>query len=92
MKSKSESGVAHIILLVLVLVVVSAVILAGVRVMQNQNTGETSSAPMASSNKAVPDTISSNSDLESAKASLNQTSIDSDLNPSSLDSDIDGLL
>jgi flagellar basal body-associated protein FliL len=56
--SKSEAGVAHIILLVLVLAIVAAVVLVGVHVMQKQNTGEnssTSSAPLASN--AAPSSI-----------------------------------
>jgi cytoskeletal protein RodZ len=91
-KSKSESGLAHVVLLVLILVVVSVIVLVGVHVMQNQNTGETSSAPVASTKASVPATFKSNSDLDSAQASLNQTNVDSDLNPDSLNSDVDSLL
>jgi hypothetical protein len=93
LRSKSESGIAHIALLILVLAVVSVVALVGVHVMQNQNTGETSSAPMAASGKtSAPTAIKTSSDLNSAKAALNQTNVDSDLNPNSLDSDINDVL
>jgi flagellar basal body-associated protein FliL len=93
MKSKSEAGVAHVVLLVLVLVVVAAVVLVGVRVMQNQNTGEnstTSSAPVATT--GAPDKINNASDLNAAKAALSQNNVDGDLNPSSLDADLNAVL
>jgi uncharacterized protein (UPF0333 family) len=92
MRSKSESGIAHVALLILVLAVVSAVVLVGVHVMQNQNTGETSAAPVASSKTTAPGAIKSASDLNSAKAALNQTNVDGDLNPSSLDADLNDVL
>jgi uncharacterized protein (UPF0333 family) len=95
MRSKSQSGFAHLVLLVLILVVVAAVVLVGVHVMQNQNTGETSSAPVASSSTlhiTAPDKITSSSDLNATKAALNYENVDSDLNPNSLNSDIDSLL
>jgi uncharacterized protein (UPF0333 family) len=94
MRNKSESGMAHIVLLVLVLAVVAAVILVGVHVMQNQNTGEnaTSAVPVASGGVSAPAAIKTNADLNSAKASLNQDNVDGDLNPGSLDSDVNSLL
>jgi hypothetical protein len=90
MKPKSESGVAHVAVLILVLLVIAAITVVGLRVVQNQNTGEdTSSAPVASK---TSDNINSVADLDAAKASLNNASVDSDLNPSSLNADIDSLL
>jgi hypothetical protein len=92
--NKSQAGVAHIVLLVLVLAVVSAVILVGVRVMQNQNTGEdssTSSAPVVNKTP-VPSTISSAADLNTAKTALTQDSVDSDLNPDSFNADVSSVL
>jgi hypothetical protein len=90
MKPKSESGVAHVAVLILVLLVIAAIAVVGLRVVQNQNTGEdTSSAPVASK---ISDNINSVADLDAAKASLNNASVDSDLNPSSLNADIDSLL
>jgi hypothetical protein len=90
MKPKSESGVAHVAVLILVLLVIAAITVVGLRVVQNQNTGEdTSSAPVASK---TSDYINSVADLDAAKASLNNASVDSDLNPSSLNADIDSLL
>jgi flagellar basal body-associated protein FliL len=90
MKPKSESGVAHVAVLILVLLVIAAIAVVGLRVVQNQNTGEdTSSAPVASK---TSDNINSVADLDAAKASLNNASVDSDLNPSSLNADIDSLL
>jgi hypothetical protein len=90
MKPKSESGVAHVAVLILVLLVIAAITVVGLRVVQNQNTGEdTSSAPVASK---ISDNINSVADLDAAKASLNNASVDSDLNPSSLNADIDSLL
>jgi flagellar basal body-associated protein FliL len=90
MKSKSESGIAHIAILILVLLVIAAVAVVGLRVVQNQNTGEdTSSAPVASKNS---DNINSVADLDAAKASLTNANVDSDLNPDSLNADLDSVL
>jgi hypothetical protein len=90
MKSNSESGVAHVLLLVLVLAVLAAIAVVGLRVMQSQNTGEdTGSAPVASK---TSDDINSTSDLNAAKATLNKTDVDSDLNPDSLDADLSSVL
>jgi hypothetical protein len=90
MKSNSESGVAHVLLLVLVLAVLAAIAVVGLRVMQSQNTGEdTGSATVASK---TSDDINSTSDLNAAKATLNKTDVDSDLNPDSLDADLSSVL
>jgi hypothetical protein len=89
MRSKSESGIAHVAMLILVLLVVAAIAVVGLRVMQNQNTGEeTGAAPVASKS----DSINNASDLETAKATLNNTNVDNDVNPDSLDSDVSDLL
>jgi hypothetical protein len=46
MKSKSESGLAHVVLLILVLLVIGVIVFVGMRVVEDQNTGETTgSAP-----------------------------------------------
>jgi flagellar basal body-associated protein FliL len=93
MSRKSESGFTHIVLLVLALAVVCAVIFVGLRVMQNQNTGEnstTSSAPVVTN--TAPGTINNAADLNATKTALNQDNVDNDLNPDSLNSDISGLL
>jgi|GEM_PF-3338962 len=94
-KSKSQAGIAHVVLLVMVLVVVAAVVLVGVRVMQNQNTGEdssTSSLPVASNKATVPNTINNASDLSKAQTALNQANVDGDLNPDSLNADVNSVL
>jgi hypothetical protein len=93
MKSKSESGLAHAALLILVLAVLSAVIYVGMRVAANQNTGEDSSAaPIASSKSVSSGTIKNSADLNTAAADLNSANVDSDLNPSSLDADLSSVL
>jgi flagellar basal body-associated protein FliL len=94
-RSKSESGLAHVVLLILIMVVIAAIIFVGLRVVSNQNTGETTGsvpAPVASSNTTVPGTIKNNADLSAAQASLNQTNIDGDLNPDSLNADLNSVL
>jgi hypothetical protein len=93
-RSKSESGLAHVVLLILIMAVVAAIIFVGLRVVSNQNTGETTgSVPVASStNTTVPSTIKNNADLSAAQASLNQTNIDGDLNPDSLNADLNSVL
>jgi uncharacterized protein (UPF0333 family) len=92
MKSKSESGLAHVVLLILVLLVIGVIVFVGMRVVEDQNTGETTgSAPVASSN-ASSGKIKNAADLNTAKAQLNQTNVDGDLNPSSLDADLNDVL
>jgi uncharacterized protein (UPF0333 family) len=93
MKSKSESGLAHIVLLILILLVIGVVFFVGMRVVEDQNTGETTgSASVASTTATVPGTIKNVSDLNAAQASLNQTNVDSDLNPDSLNADLNSVL
>jgi hypothetical protein len=89
MRSKSESGIAHVAVLILVLLVVAAIAVVGLRVMQNQNTGEeTGSAPVASKSSG----INSVADLDAAKATISNANVDSDLNPDSLNADLDSVL
>jgi flagellar basal body-associated protein FliL len=94
MKNKSESGIAHLILVLVIVAVVAVVGIVGLRVVQKQNAKvvqpATSTQPVAKD--TVPATITSAADLNSAQASLNQDNLDSDLNSSSLDSDVNSLL
>lgn len=92
LKQKSQSGSAH--LLILLLVVLAIVAVVGWRVMQNSNktsnnSNTSSTTPLAAQE---PSTITNDSDLNTAKAVLNQTNIDGDLIPSSLNSDVNSLL
>lgn len=92
LKQKSQSGSAHLLILLLVVLAIIAVV--GWRVMQNSNKTSTnnaasSTAPLATQ---VPSTISNASDLTSAQAALNQANIDGDLNPNSLNADVSSML
>jgi flagellar basal body-associated protein FliL len=92
MKPKSESGLAHVVMLILIIVVLGAIFFVGMRVI-DQDTSETSgSVPLASSKATTPSTIKTAADLNTAKAELNQTNVDNDLNPASLDSDLNDVL
>jgi hypothetical protein len=90
MKTKSESGIAHVALLFLVMGVIAVIVVVGLRVIENQNAGESSSLPVASTGSSSA--IKSQSDLNNTKDSLNKTDVDSDVNPNSLDSDINSVL
>lgn len=93
-KRKDQSGVAHPLVLLLVVVVVAAIAFAGWRVLQNRNSETDNSAdlPQPTQKVAIPDKIQNTQDLSEAKAALNQTNIDSDVNPDSLNSDVSSLL
>jgi putative NADH-flavin reductase len=93
MQKKSEAGLGHALLIFLVVAVVAAVGLVGLRVKQNNSdkAGEvTATQPLAK--VQAPDQISSKADLTKAEASLNQTNVDSDVNPDTLNSDVNNLL
>jgi predicted negative regulator of RcsB-dependent stress response len=94
MTRKSQSGIAHLYLLLFFLVV-AVIGVVGWRVMQKQNdqTGDfvssnTSSVP---AKVAAPDSINNSADLNKTAAALNQTNIDRDVNPDSLNADLNSL-
>jgi uncharacterized protein HemX len=92
MARKSQSGMAHLYLL-LFLVVVAIIGVVGWRVMQKQNdqTGDFVSTNQSSPKTAAPDTIKSPDDLNKTAAALNQTNIDNDVNPDSLNADLNSI-
>lgn len=92
MKSKSESGIAHVVLLLLILGVIAVIVVIGLRVVEKQNVGESSSLPVASTTTTASSAIKSTSDLNAAKSSLSKTNVDKDVNPDSFNDDIDSVL
>lgn len=90
MKRNSQSGIAHLGA-VLLLIVAAVIAFAGYKVVQNHKT-----APAANSNPPVAtktvQTIQSKADLNTAEASLNSQNIDGDLNPSQYNQDVNSLL
>jgi uncharacterized protein HemX len=94
MTRKSQSGMAHLYLLLFFLVV-AIIGVVGWRVMQKQNdqTGDfvssnTSSAPAKAT---APGSINNSGDLSKTAAALNQTNVDNDVNPDSLNADLNNL-
>ena len=89
MKRLNQSGIAHIGL-VLVVLVVAAVAFAGYRVWQNKDVAE----PIAASSVGLPATIKTKADLTQTGKFLDQTGdeLDSSLSTTSLDKDINSLL
>jgi cytochrome b561 len=87
MKKQSQTGIAHLGLLLLLAVVV-VIALIGYKVANNSKTASTPSTTVTSQAQ----TIKSKADLTSAETTLNQSNLDSDLNPASLDSDVNSLL
>lgn len=92
-KRKNQSGLAHPLSVLLVVVVVAVVAFVGWRVVnQNKEANNSANLPQPTARVAVPDKIQNVQDLEKAKAALNQVNVGSDVDPSSLDGDISSLL
>jgi uncharacterized protein HemX len=87
---RTQTGFAHLAL-VLLLLVVAVAAFAGYKVVQNrQNQTAANTTSTAITNSA--ETINSKADLDKAVNTLNSQSVDSDLNPDQLNSDISNLL
>ena len=89
MKKRTQQGIAHLGLLLLVLVV-AAIALIGYKVWNNRN--NTSTPVTASTVQSTGQAIKSTADLNQAENSLNSQNIDGDLNPDSLNQDVQSLL
>ena len=88
---KSEAGLSHILLFVLIIVVAGLVVLVGYRVMNKSSEDQQASNATPSSVSEVGP-ITSKAELESAEAEVDSADIDSELNPAELDEDINDLL
>jgi hypothetical protein len=87
---KSQTGFAHLALVLLLLVMV-VMAFAGYRVVKNHQ--DTTAANLTSTSiSSSPRVIETKADLDKATNELNSQSVDSDLNPDSLNSDISNLL
>ena len=87
---RTQTGFAHLALVLLVLVM-AVVAFAGYRVVKNRQdkmTANTTSTAITNSAQ----TINSKADLDKAANTLNDQSVDSTLNPASLNSDVSSLL
>lgn len=86
---KSETGAAHLALIIVVILVV-VIGFVGYRVVKNNNKS-LSNTPVAVNNNA-PTQIKTQADVKQAAKALDATSIDSSLDPSQLDKDLNSLL
>jgi conjugal transfer/entry exclusion protein len=85
---RPESGVAHVLMLLLIVCVVAGVAVVGIRVVNRSNTV----APASSTVKTVttvPSQIKTQSDIQQAQKALDSASLP---DPNQLNSDITGLL
>ena len=78
-----------VIVVILVIAVVAAIAIVGMRVMGNQL--QSSVASSTQTKAAVPATITSKADLQTASQALNTTNVDS-VDLTQLDSDLNSLL
>jgi predicted negative regulator of RcsB-dependent stress response len=88
---KTQTGFAHLALLLL-LVVVAVAIYAGYKTVKNHQKVTTANQTSTSLIQPVSDTINSQGDLNKAVNTLNGQNVDGDLNPDSLNSDVSSLL
>ena len=88
--SHDQRGIAHVLVVVLLMAVVAGVAFAGYRVVKN-NESETASLSSGQSLTAVPKKFQSTSDLVKASKALDATPIESGVNPSQLDSDLNAI-
>lgn len=86
MKNHNQSGIAHLGLLLLA-VLVAVVAFAGYKVATNSSKDSSTVTPPA----RQAQTINSQADLGSAESSLNSQDVDKDLNPSQFDPDVENL-
>jgi len=90
MKKTSQSGIAHLGLLLLVLVV-AVISFVGYKLEQSRNNSPTASTTnVAQAAQTIP-AINSKADLNTAETTLNSQNIDGDLNPSSFDQEVSAL-
>jgi hypothetical protein len=87
--SKSEAGLSHVLLFVLVAAVAVVVGAVGYRVM-SQSDDLQSSSTVPSGTEV--EQITSRADLESVETQVDTADIDGELNPAELDEDINDLL
>lgn len=90
MKKRSQTGIAHLGLLLLLLVIV-IVALIGYKVWNNHRNTSASTQGTASI-QSTGQAINSTADLNQAETQLNATNIDNDLNPNSFNQDTQSLL
>jgi Tfp pilus assembly protein PilV len=89
---RNQSGIAHLGVLLLLLVV-AVVAFAGYKVVQsrqNKTASNQTSTAVTTQNLNTP--IKSTSDLNTAESTLNSQPVDNDLNPNQWDSDVNSLL
>ena len=86
MKNHNQSGIAHLGLLLLA-VLVAVVAFAGYKVATNNPKDNSAVTPPAQQTQ----NINSQADLGRAESSLNNQDVDKDLNPSQFDQDVESL-
>jgi len=88
---RTQSGFAHLALILLLLVVV-VVAFAGYNVVKNNQSTNVDEGTNATGTASTIKVINNKADLNSAVQTLDAQSVDNDLNPDELNSDIENLL
>lgn len=88
---KTQSGFAHLALLLL-LVVVAVAAYTGYKVVKNHQKVTTANQTSTSVTRSASDAINTKADLNNAANTLNSQNVDGDLNPDSLNNDVNSLL
>jgi hypothetical protein len=89
--SRNQQGIAHVLVVVLLMAVVAAVAFAGYRVVKNNTDNNLSAGSGSVKSTAVPKTIKSKNDLSKADNALDNTTIDSSVDPNQLNSDLNAI-
>lgn len=90
MKKTSQTGIAHLGLLLLILVV-AVIGFVGYKLEQNRNNTPTASTTNVAQTPQTIPTITSKADLNTAETTLKSQNVDGDLNPDSFNSDVSSL-
>jgi len=88
---KTQTGFAHLALLLLLVVVVAATY-AGYKVVKDHQKTASANQTSTALTQSATGAINSQADLNNALNTVNGQNVDGDLNPSSLDSDVNSLL
>jgi hypothetical protein len=86
---RNEQGLAHVVVLLLIMAVVAAVAFAGYRVVKSDEADNASLS--TASLTAVPKKIETKNDISKAIKALDATPIQSSVDPSQLNSDLNSL-
>jgi hypothetical protein len=88
--SRNQQGIAHVLVLVLIMAVVGATAFAGYRVVKS-NEANTDTTVSDVHSTAVPKKIQSKNDLSKADNALDNTTIESSVDPNQLNSDLNAI-